>query len=150
MRGVTVSQKVFGKGFATLLRILVIGFVAQVSASQYVTEVEQRIQPAGSVCVEGEECEGVAVAAAGGSSGAPRSGDEVFQASCFACHGTGLPSAPQLKDAAAWAPRIAKGVDVLIANAINGFQAMPAKGGCASCSDEEVEAAVKHILDNSQ
>ena len=145
-----MSQIISGKSLAVLLRILVIGFVTPAFASQYVTEVEQRIQPAGSVCVEGEECEGVAVAAGGGASSGPRSGDEVFQASCFACHGTGLPSAPQFKDVAAWAPRIGQGMDTLIANAINGVGGMPPKGGCGTCSDEEIEAAVQHIVDNSQ
>jgi cytochrome c5 len=53
-------------------------------------------------------------------------------------------------NADAWAPRIEKGMDTLISHAINGFNAMPAKGGCGSCSDEEIQAAVEHMVAQSE
>jgi cytochrome c5 len=53
-------------------------------------------------------------------------------------------------DAAAWAPRIAKGMDVLMDSTINGINAMPAKGTCMSCSDDELAATVTYMVDAAQ
>ena len=68
----------------------------------------------------------------------------------MACHTTGAAGAPVIGDAAAWAPRIEKGIDTLIDHAINGFNAMPAKGGCSNCPDEEITAAVEHMVEQSK
>ena len=112
-------------------------------------EIEARIKPAGEVCLQGDSSCGVAVAAAGG---APRSGQAVYDAACMACHSTGAAGAPKLGDVAAWSPRIAQGMDVLHDIGINGLAGtgMIAKGGCMSCSDEEVIAAVDYMVDNSK
>ena len=112
--------------------------------------IEERIKPVGEVCMEGDNsCGGAAVAAA--SSG-PRSGEDVYNAACMACHSTGAAGAPKLGDAAAWAGRIAKGTDVLYSSGINGIAGtgMMAKGGCMNCSDEEVNAAVDYMVAGSQ
>lgn len=77
-------------------------------------------------------------------------GKSVYTTACFTCHGTGVAGAPKLGDVAAWAPRIALGNDVLLANAINGKGAMPARGGRADLSDEDVAAAILYMVDNSK
>lgn len=112
-------------------------------------EIRERTKPVGKVCVEGEEC-GAAVAAAAPTG--PRSGEEVYQAACFACHGTGAGGAPKLGEAAAWADRIGKGMDELYNSGVNGLagSAMMAKGGCMNCSDDEVRSAVDYIVENSK
>ena len=84
------------------------------------------------------------------ASSGPRSGSEVYDAVCMACHTTGAAGAPKIGDAAAWSDRIPKGLETLIDHAINGFNAMPAKGGCASCPDEEIAAAVEYLVEESQ
>ena len=109
--------------------------------------IEERVKPVGSVCLEGDSSCGGAVAAA--SSG-PRSGEDVYNGSCMACHGTGAGGAPKTGDAAAWKPRIAQGADTLHKHAIGGFNAMPAKGLCMTCSDDEVAAAVDFIVAKSK
>lgn len=76
----------------------------------------------------------------------PRSGEQVYKTFCTACHSTGAAGAPKTQNAADWAPRIAKGMDVLQNHAINGFNAMPARGTCMNCSDDEVIAAVEHLI----
>jgi len=90
------------------------------------------------------------VAAAGGA----RSGQDVYQSTCFACHGTGAAGAPKMGDNAAWGPRIAQGIDTLLQHAINGFQGntgmMPPRGTCANCSDDELKAAVEYMVENSK
>jgi cytochrome c5 len=112
-------------------------------------EIEQRIKPVGESCLAGDSSCGGAVASA---SAGPRSGEEVYNAACMACHATGAAGAPILGDVAAWAPRIAKGTDVLHDSGINGLAGtgMIAKGGCMNCSDEEVVAAVDYMVVGSQ
>ena len=111
--------------------------------------IEERIKPVGEVCLQGDaECGGAAVAASSG----PRSGEEVYNAACMACHTTGAGGAPMLGDVAAWADRIAKGTEVLYASGVDGVPGtgMIAKGGCMNCSDEEIHAAVDYMVAGSQ
>ncbi|MGF1683065.1 c-type cytochrome [Photobacterium minamisatsumaniensis] len=103
--------------------------------------IAERIKPVGSVYLEGEAPTGPAVAAG------PRSGDAVYGTFCIACHGSGLMGAPKKGEAADWDARLAKGNDVLADHAINGFNAMPAKGSCMDCSDDEIIAAINHMID---
>lgn len=79
-----------------------------------------------------------------------RSGQEIYQASCFACHGTGAAGAPVVGDAAAWGPRAAKGIDGLMNSALNGLNAMPPRGTCGNCSDDDLKAAVEYMVENSK
>jgi cytochrome c5 len=112
--------------------------------------IEERIKPVGESCMQGDSsCGGAPVAAAGSG---PRSGEEVYNTACMACHSTGAAGAPKLGDAAAWADRIAKGTDALYASGVNGVPGtgMIAKGGCATCSDEEIHAAVDYMIAGSQ
>ena len=64
---------------------------------------------------------------------------------CQTCHVAGLAGAPKLGDKAAWAPRLAQGVDGLTASAIKGKGAMPPKGGSAA-SDAEIKAVVAYMV----
>lgn len=77
-------------------------------------------------------------------------GKGTYTSACFACHGTGAAGAPKYGDKAAWKKRIAQGNKILLDHAINGFKAMPAKGGNASLSDAAVKAAVKYLVDGSK
>lgn len=112
-------------------------------------EIEKRIQPVGDVCLQGDaDCGGAAAAVAGGA----RSGEEVYNSACMACHTTGAGGAPMLGDVAAWADRIAQGTEALHLAGVNGIPGtgMIAKGGCMSCSDEEIFAAVDYMVEGSQ
>ncbi|QSP95847.1 cytochrome c5 family protein [Marinobacter salinisoli] len=125
------------------------GFAAGAVMASVEDEIRSRIEPVGEVCLQGDEC-GEAAAPTQTASSGPRSGSEVYDAVCMACHTTGAAGAPKIGDAGAWAPRIEKGLETLVENAINGFNAMPAKGGCANCPDEEIKAAVEHLVSESQ
>ena len=109
-------------------------------------EIAERIKPVGSVCLQGDATCGAAAAASSG----PRSGDDVYKTSCLACHDTGAAGAPKKGDKAAWAPRIAQGMDTVYSHAINGLNGMPPKGTCMSCSDDDIKAAVDFIVDASK
>jgi cytochrome c oxidase cbb3-type subunit III len=78
-------------------------------------------------------------------------GEKVFVSSCKSCHDTGKPQndAPQLSEKGEWKDRYGKGLADLYKSAIEGFTgyyAMPARGGNAALSDDEVKAAVGYML----
>jgi len=77
-------------------------------------------------------------------------GQQVYQKSCQSCHAMGVAGSPKLGDKAAWAPRIATGMDALYASSINGKGIMPPKGACASCSNDDVKAAVQYMVSQSR
>lgn len=73
---------------------------------------------------------------------APKTGEQVYQQACVACHATGVASAPKLGDKTAWAPLIEEGQHILTAHAWVGVRAMPAQGGAPDLSIEEFADAV--------
>lgn len=109
-------------------------------------DIAKRLEPVGQVCVQGQECKGMEVVASAGGGGA-KTPDDVIAKHCNACHGTGLLNAPKIGDAAAWGERAKKegGLDGLLAKAISGINAMPPKGTCADCSDDELKAAIQKM-----
>lgn len=129
------------------LCLLTMALTANAISDKNRAAIEERIKPVGEVCLEGDNSCGAAVATVGG---AAKSGEDVYNASCMACHSTGAAGAPKLGDAADWGNRMGKGIEVVYANALNGLNAMPAKGLCMSCSDEELNAAVDYMVDNSK
>ena len=113
------------------------------------SEIRDRLQPAGSLCVAGDECG--AATAGGGSTGTGLSGEAIYNQFCFACHATGAGGAPLFGDAAAWAPRVEKGIDTLWQSTIDGIPpGMPARGTCMDCSDEELKSAAQYMVDAVQ
>jgi cytochrome c5 len=77
-------------------------------------------------------------------------GKMVYEKTCATCHATGLVGAPKIGDKEAWSAHIHHGVDHMVESAIKGKGAMPAKGGNASLSDDEVKAAVGYIVEQSR
>ena len=69
-----------------------------------------------------------------------------YQASCFACHATGAAGAPLLGDIEGWDSRMDKGMDAVMANVINGVNAMPARGLCMNCTDNELQEIVSYMI----
>ena len=76
-------------------------------------------------------------------------GEALYKSVCFACHASGVAGAPKFGDKAAWAPRIATGMDTLVKAAIHGIGAMPPKGG-SSASDADIKAAVEYMVSQSR
>ena len=138
--------------------------------------VADNIRPVGSVCMAGQACIGATAGDSGSvailvAAAAEVVEDEVeeavemvaeettvaaaasdfdpagaYQANCFACHGTGAAGAPKLGDSEAWDTRMEKGMEAVMANAINGIGAMPARGICMSCSDDDLQLVVEYML----
>lgn len=110
-------------------------------------DIAERLKPVGEVCIQGEECAAAGAGAAAAAGGAARSGSDVYGKFCTACHGSGLLNAPKTGDSAAWTARAdaAGGLDGLLKHAISGINAMPPKGTCGDCSDDELKAAIQHM-----
>ncbi len=73
-------------------------------------------------------------------------GSLIYDRACATCHVSGAAGAPEMV-ASAWVGRVEKGVDQLVANAINGIGAMPARGGRRDLTDEQIEVSVKYMLE---
>ena len=85
-----------------------------------------------------------------GAAAAADDGQQIYQTTCQACHATGVAGAPKLGDKEAWAPRIAQGMDTLLANATSGIRAMPPKGTCTACTEAELKSAIEYMVSQSQ
>lgn len=129
------------------------------TSPSYTAEVDKRIAPVGTAVVPGQEPEAdaataaVAAAAPAAPAAAKLTGEQVYNAACFACHAAGVGGAPKFGDPAAWKPRIAQGKDTLYKHALQGFQGptgfMPPKGGRVDLSDGEITEAVDYMVSKS-
>ncbi|NAW34596.1 c-type cytochrome [Halomonas alimentaria] len=114
--------------------------------------IAERLKPVGELCVQGEDCGTMAAASGGGSSASSGGGDDIDGAGiynnvCMACHETGAAGAPIRGDEAAWADRVEQGFATLLDHSINGFNAMPARGGNPNLSDAEMEAVTAYMVE---
>jgi cytochrome c5 len=73
-----------------------------------------------------------------------------YAKSCQVCHANGAANAPKTGDAAAWEPRLAKGMDALVQSVANGLNAMPPKGMCFDCSDDDYKALIEYMAKPAQ
>lgn len=160
------DDKSFYNTFFYIMGLLAVGCVVLIIlASNLTTEVAEykpkeivqaNIKPVGEVQIAGMSATAAPVAAAApaAEAAAPaepavaRSGEDVYNTKCLACHATGAAGAPKIGDAAAWAPRIAAGN--LLSHAISGLNAMPPRGLCMDCSDDELQAAIDFMVSKSQ
>jgi cytochrome c5 len=118
-------------------------------ASMDAEAVAERIQPVAEVNVgEPPVVEAPAVEATEDTAGGV--GEQIVTSVCAACHAAGLMQSPKLGSADDWAPRIEKGIETLYNHAINGFNMMPAKGGRADLSDDDIKAAVDFMVSGAQ
>ncbi|HSG91283.1 MAG TPA: c-type cytochrome [Pseudomonadales bacterium] len=132
-----------------VLKALGAGVLASVALSSAAlppgtdAEILERIKPIGQL----QAAEPVVVAEGPRE---PRTGEQVYDSYCQACHAIGVSGAPKFADGDAWAPRIAKGMDVLYASTFNGLNVMPPRGTCPDCTDDELRASVDYMVDAAQ
>jgi cytochrome c5 len=121
---------------------------AEEAATPEVEQAEEAVEPAAEEATE--EVTEEATEAAEDVTVNIENGKAVYDKSCFACHNAGVAGAAKLDDKARWEASAAKGIETLDNNAINGFTGehgvMPAKGGNATFSDQEVKDAVAYML----
>ena len=124
--------------------VIVIVLLAQLATSGRIYDEEamspeavgKRIKPVAEVNM----------ATAGPAGNVLKTGEEVYKATCMACHGAGVANAPKFGDKKAWAMHLMHGTEHVYENALKGKGAMPPKGGNAALSDEAVKAAVDYML----
>jgi cytochrome c5 len=146
----------------TIGLIVLAGIISDRTAKQFqgqdprkVEETLARIAPVARVAVAGQDNSALAPPAAAPTAAAvDLPGDQVYQQVCTACHGAGVAGAPKTGDKAAWAPRIAQGIDLLHKHSLEGFQGkagyMPPKGGRTDLSDQSVMNAVDYLVSQVQ
>jgi cytochrome c5 len=128
------------KKITVALALFSCALVAQTSDDKSQDELKARIAPVGQVYLAG------AVVADTGPK-EPRTGEQVYNAACFACHAPGNALGAPGKQTADWKPRLAQGLEVLHKHAIEGIRTMPPRGTCADCSDDEILAAIKFMTE---
>lgn len=146
------KNQVTGSALTTLLGaiVIVVAFLyllVRLATSGYFADVEEmtesavqtRIKPQGVVTMG----DGVPVG--------QRTGEAIFNKICIQCHAENavVANSPKLNHAADWAPRIAQGMPTLLNHAINGFNAMPARGGSPDLTDTEVERAIAYMANTA-
>lgn len=125
-------------GIALVVLLVSIANFAKGSRPLDPEAVNLRIAPVATVKIAGPVVAG----------GAARSGEQIYKATCFSCHDSGVANAPKLGDKPAWASRLALGLDGLLKSAIAGKNAMPPKGG-SDASDLELARAIVFMANKS-
>ena len=112
--------------------------------------VVARIKPVGRVEIASAETSAVAAVSPADTPAAAAGGEAIYSKACIACHATGAAGAPKLGDKGAWEPRIAQGMDAMLQTAINGKNAMPPRGTCGTCSDDDLKAAIEYMVSKAE
>jgi cytochrome c5 len=142
----TPKQLAWAVLFAFVVPIVVIILLAN-----YVTTASKPAAGTEALDAQAVACSPVFIAPVGhvevkdvNDAAAMKTGEQVFQAQCSACHATGAAGAPKLGDAAAWGPRIKSGVETLLNSALKGKGNMGPQGG-GDFSDFEIHRAVVYL-----
>jgi cytochrome c5 len=130
------------------------------SSARAAESISDRMRPVGALWIAGETPPAGAAAAAApaatvvaaapaAAAAAPAGsvdGEDVYKKACAACHASGAAGAPKSGDKAAWAPRLKKGEDALVASVIKGLGIMPPRGGNPALTDAQIRAAVAYQI----
>lgn len=79
-------------------------------------------------------------------------GKQIVQHFCIHCHGKQplIPlGAPRIGVSSDWKLRIKQSMDVLFKHTSEGLKAMPARGGCFECTDEQLMLSIIEMLPES-
>lgn len=124
--------------------VMVVGGTSIRDETARIAQVEARLTPPARVVTDPSQLVKVAAKVR-----EPLSGKQVVEKVCGSCHVGGLLNAPKIGDAADWKARYAQGLDTLVKHSIEGIRLMPARGGDAELSDDEIRESVKQMLVDS-
>jgi cytochrome c5 len=141
----TPKQLVIVLVLAFVVPIVLIVLLSQLATSGRVFDKNSPAMSAEEVAKRIKPVADVSVAGGGGASKQLKTGEQVFQTVCTACHSTGVAKAPRFGNKADWTPRIRAGQKALVQVALKGAGAMPPRGGASDLSDLEVERAVVYM-----
>jgi cytochrome c5 len=73
--------------------------------------------------------------------------EQIYQKTCGVCHANGVANAPKKGDKAQWQIRLdQRGIEGLYLSAIEGRNAMPPKGLCGECTDDQIKQVVDYLI----
>lgn len=131
--------------------LAILSFQLQANGDFDRDQIQQRIRPIGNVhiikAIPSEQVgpPAASVMEAGVTKAKP--GQAIYEQYCSVCHRDGVAGAPKFQSAADWSPRQTKQtLDSLVATAIKGLNAMPAKGTCQECSEDDIKAAIQYMV----
>jgi cytochrome c5 len=153
---VNQQDKSFLITFTIVISVLVLISIAIFLAAQMVSLVsvepddgsrarvaaEERIAPVAVVALADPSAQQVVEVA-------QQSPEQIYTSVCAACHDAGVLEAPKTGSKEDWEPRFAQGLDTLVDHAVNGINAMPAKGGNPNLSDDDIRKAIVYMLEKS-
>ncbi len=122
------------------------GGMADLSDAEVKRAVEYMMNAGAAPAASAPVATVAAAAPASAPAAAGANGKKIYDASCVACHATGVAGAPKFGDKALWAPRLKAGMDAVYGVALKGKGAMPPKGGNTALSDADVKAAVDYMV----
>lgn len=129
---------------------LLSSFSLHAADSMTKAQIQERIKPIGAVHIQAEQEQTQAADNAVKPVIDVTPGKAIYTKYCVLCHGSGLAGAPKFGDATDWNVRLdARTIDELLSTAQKGLNAMPAKGSCNECSDEDLKAAITYMLPKS-
>lgn len=71
--------------------------------------------------------------------------EELYEIYCSSCHGVKNAEAPEAFNESVWKKRLAKGTDIVVANAIKGIGNMPPQGTCFECAPADVRNLIRYM-----
>ncbi|HHT0592577.1 TPA: c-type cytochrome [Legionella anisa] len=130
-----------------LMSLFCFSFVLYASDELQQREIQLRIQPVGKVTVQGQaQIDNTTMS----TETKTEPGEETYQQYCIVCHRDGLAGAPKFRNEKDWKPRLSgRELNDLLASSIKGLNAMPSKGTCIKCSDDDLKAAISYMLPKS-
>jgi cytochrome c5 len=134
--------------FVVVILLLGVSFSNFAGSDNTKQQIEQRIQPIGKVHVQEEQKEQVKNNELPLNKEEP--GQRTYERFCIVCHRDGLVGAPKFRDEQAWKSRLAgRTLNELVTSALKGLNAMPAKGTCYECTEEDIKSAIEYMLRKS-
>ncbi|KTD71412.1 c-type cytochrome [Legionella tucsonensis] len=131
-----------------LLSLFCFSFALYASDELQQREIQLRIQPVGKVTVQGQAQLDNKTMINAETKTEP--GQETYQQYCIVCHRDGLAGAPKFRNEQDWKSRLSgRELNDLLASSIKGLNAMPSKGTCIKCSDNDLKAAISYMLPKS-
>jgi cytochrome c5 len=149
------AHSTFIKTPKQLLAVVILSFVVPVILISIIAGLATRsIEPSSTVLSEDAVAKrlkpvGQVVVAEGSDTPGQKTGKQIVDSVCSACHATGALNAPKLGDAAAWGPLIKQGHEHLTEMAIKGVRAMPPRGGNPALTDDEMARAVAYLANSA-
>lgn len=131
--------------FFFILPIFCLGMTAVADPGE--DEIIARIQKVGTVCIQGTDC-AATEQATNSVDAAVFDVVSSYDQSCAICHNLGVAGAPRFAEPSEWESRLNKGMETLYNSGINGLlPAMPARGMCFNCSDDDIRALIDYMVD---